>query len=162
MKNDWNYFDKVVSTLEINSTTNSIESINKKLKAQSTGKITFSKACEILVAFKSSYISEYEFTVVKGNFNPRSLQTIRNNNVKIKLVLEFNSLDFVQKCISANEYAFKLGAKKPSARFLTTTLLQNDLMPSDSILDNNLNAALEFSDHLPSESFLDILESTNL
>ena len=78
-------FEKVVNTLEINITTNSIESINEKLKVLSIGRISFSKAFEISVTFKVTYVSEYQFSVVKRNLNPRSLKTIQNNNTKIQI-----------------------------------------------------------------------------
>ena len=56
-----NYYAKLSENFEINSTTNSIESINKKLKyACNDGKISFQKACQTLCNFKADFRSEFE------------------------------------------------------------------------------------------------------
>jgi hypothetical protein len=61
----------VSETFEINTSTNSIEAINKKLKSASNdGKISFDRACVILFNFKEQFRSEYEFKVLQNCMNP--------------------------------------------------------------------------------------------
>ena len=111
---DWNYYIKVSETSIINSSTNAIESVNKKLKAACSGKITFEKACEILVNFKSSYISEYQMKVLRGNLNPRCRSAKDNKTILLQILHNFNELSYTEKCLQTLDYyAFKFGTKNP-------------------------------------------------
>ena len=59
-------------------TTNSIESLNKRLKAACpNGKISYQKSIEILYNFKCEMMELYHFTVTHNNLNRQRPDTIR-------------------------------------------------------------------------------------
>ena len=82
---------------------------NGRFRAKYFSKISFSKACEMLVTFKAIYVSEYQFSALKKNLNPRSLKTIQNNNTKIQILLEYYSPDNFERFNCALKFSCKVG-----------------------------------------------------
>ena len=111
-------------------------------KYRRSGKISFSKACEILVTFKATYVSEYQFSVLKGNLNPRSLKTIQNNNTKIQILLEYYSLDNFERFNRALEFSCKLGTKDFSAIYFSSSLINSLLDDPPPIVDPDLELTI--------------------
>ena len=110
---DWNYYGKDLSE----TSTNSVEAINKKLKrACNYGKINFEGACDILNRFKADYRSEYEYKVLQCILNPRKNQTILNMKNKMRITAEYNLLSVINQEIYVLQYSFKFSHFKRNAR----------------------------------------------
>ena len=120
---NWNYYGKDLSE----TSTNSIESINKKLKrACNYGKISFEGACEILHQFKADYRCEYEYKVLQGILNHRKNQTILNLKNKIRITNEYKLLSVIDKEVFVLQYSFKFGCLKPLAFYAVHLDPQNE------------------------------------
>ena len=119
MPSDWNYYLKASAKSIINA----IESVNKKLKTACSGKITFEKACEILVNFKSSFISEYQMKVLRGNLNPRCRSAKENKKNLLQILYNFNQLSYTEKCLQSLDFAFKFGTKNPFATYSSQNIV---------------------------------------
>ena len=139
-KNDWNYYKKLSENFEINSTTNSIESINKKLKyACNDGKITFQKACQTLCNFKADFRSEFEYKVLLNNMNLRQNHTIENNKIKIQIIQEYNRLSYIERGMYTLEFAYKFGTKNSLAFYAGDQIF-------DEYQDDSSDEILNFTD----------------
>ena len=78
----FNYFDQITMYNNHQSSTNSIESINKKLKKKAgTGWITFNAAMEHLHDFKMDYRSDYIRQVVGNELNKRRKSTVEKEQL---------------------------------------------------------------------------------
>jgi hypothetical protein len=144
-KQNWNYYGKKFSE----TSTNSIEAINKKLKpACNYGKITFERACEILKTFKSDFRSEFEYKVLFSNLNPRKTKTLDNMKNRQKIADEYELLSYDEKSLFVLQYCYKFETFKPFSFYAVNPIL--DIFPilKTSIRKKNLSKMIQWIRHL--------------
>ena len=74
----WSNFNSVHDLQDPENTSNSIESLNKRLGAMCpNGKISFRKCCELLHSFKCEMLEDYEYAMQNNRLNRQRPQTIR-------------------------------------------------------------------------------------
>ena len=89
----WSYFAQVSDFSDMETSTNSIERINLKLKRTCpTGQITFHRACRILFEFKVEFLAQLIHKMDNFNFNLKRPKQIQNETCIKKLVQEFTEL----------------------------------------------------------------------
>ena len=89
----WSYHAQVSDFSDMETSTNSIERINLKLKrACPTGQISFHRACKILFEFKVEYLAQLIHKMDNFNFNLKRPKQIQNETCIKNLVQEFTNL----------------------------------------------------------------------
>ena len=116
----WNYYARVLHSGENTTSTNCIESINRKLKNKAgAGRLTFHSACNVIKNFKSEFCRDYEFRVSEGNFlSQRNSVNERAQNI-VQTVYNFEDLDFLtlSKTSTIITYCYKFAFADPNFTF---------------------------------------------
>ena len=107
----FNYFSMITTFNDHSTTTNSLECINKKLKAEAgTGFITFNRALKSIRNFKVEYRGEYQTTVVEGNLNNRRLTAVEREDFMRRELSRYNMLPEESQLEQVIELCFKIGS----------------------------------------------------
>ena len=89
----WSYHAQVSDFSDMETSTNSIERINLKLKrACPTGQISFHRACKILFEFKVEFLSQLTHKFDNFQFNLKRPKQIENETCVKNIVQEFTDL----------------------------------------------------------------------
>ena len=91
----WSCFNSVNDYQDPENTSNSIESLNKRLKALCpNGKISFRKVCELLHAFKCDLLEDFQFAMSNNRLNRQRPKTIRRKNAILEIMEVFCKTNF--------------------------------------------------------------------
>ena len=106
----FNYFDQITMYNNHQSSTNSIESINKKLKKRAgTGWITFNAAMTALFDFKKKYRTEYTQQVLGNDLNKRRKSTVEKEQIIAIGLGRYNLKSEVQQLEEVIQLCQKIG-----------------------------------------------------
>ena len=91
----WSYYTQVADFSDMETSTNSIERVNLKLKtACPSGRISFHRACQILYKFKTEFLSQYLHKIANFTLNLKRPKQIQNEQTIKNLVHEYTNLPF--------------------------------------------------------------------
>ena len=91
----WSNFNSVHDLQDPENTSNSIESLNKRLGAMCpNGKISFRKCCELLHSFKCEMLEDYEYAMQNNRLNRQRPQTIRRKTAILDIMEVFSKTNF--------------------------------------------------------------------
>ena len=91
----WSSFNSVNDSQDPENTSNSIESLNKRLGAICpNGKISFRKCCELLHSFKCEMLEDYEYAMQNNRLNRQRPQTIRRKTAILDIMEVFSKTNF--------------------------------------------------------------------
>ena len=89
----WSYYSDISELSEFNISSNTAESVNKKLKVFCIkGTINFHRACKTLKKFKTSYVTDFESQVRGDKLNPRKSVTLTRENKILDIIREYDYL----------------------------------------------------------------------
>ena len=110
---NFNYYDNIVYNDTFNTTTNSLECINRKLKkASGAGSLPFNRCLRVLNTFKGDYMGQYEGAVANQDMNRRRKDTL-NREAGIKQILEnYAALNQEEQLTAVVNVCRKIGAIK--------------------------------------------------
>ena len=87
-------FNSVNDAQDPENTSNSIESLNKRLGSICpNGKISFRKCCELLHSFKCDMIEDYDYAMQNNRLNRQRPQTIHRKTAILDIMEIFSQTD---------------------------------------------------------------------
>ena len=90
----WSCFNSVNDAQDPENTSNSIESLNKRLGSICpNGKISFRKCCELLHSFKCDMIEDYDYAMQNNRLNRQRPQTIHRKTAILDIMEIFSQTD---------------------------------------------------------------------
>ena len=119
--NFWSYYYDINILAKFDTTTNTSETINKRLKVLTgTGFLPFKRACQKLHTFKINYLVDYETKVRNDNLNSRRRRTINRENVLLGLVHKYHNFNFMEQSdLNTNvNHCFQLGSVNPESQLV--------------------------------------------
>ena len=91
----WNFYTDISQYGYFNTTTNSLEVLNRTLKVLcGNGKINFVRACHLL----KQYIVQKNWKVTNNHLNPRARKTIIRETQLLEIIQNFSYLSDNDKC----------------------------------------------------------------
>ena len=114
----WNYYCPTNSVTIYDMSTNSLETINLKLKNKcSSGHMSAYNVFTTLLNFKKEYISKKVFAVNRNNLNPRRPKQILRNHEILQIEAEWESLSEFEQNEKFLIFSFKYGNCSPEIDF---------------------------------------------
>ena len=128
---NFNYYNSIISEGYMTSSTNCLESLNRRLKEKSgQGFLSFNKACSVIKEFKVHYIQAHEKNIVNDRFNKRKKTTIDRENHLSKILNTFYDLDYDTQKESTVTTAFEIGN------------ISSLIRASNSVFNSTINAVV--------------------
>ena len=128
---NFNYYNSIISEGYMTSSTNCLESLNRRLKEKSgQGFLSFNKACSVIKEFKVHYIQAHEENIVNDRLNKRKKTTIDRENHLSKILNTFYDLDYDTQKESTVTTAFEIGN------------ISSLIRASNSVFNSTINAVV--------------------
>ena len=95
----WNFYSDISQYGYFNTTTNSLEVLNRTLKVLcGNGQINFVRACHLLKQYKENYIVQKNWKVTHNHLNPKARKTIFRETQLLEIIQNFSYLSDNDKC----------------------------------------------------------------